>query len=665
MIIKGGHILTTSGHNDTASHIFEGPKNEQIIALQGTPTDMAGMVRDATEAGHKYGFHHFKIASKEAMTREQALEIIKGSLCPEYQQDMRNLVVVEHVKPRAGNQGHNTHYHIIMPHTDPVTGKALNVRNSYKRNEKISRLAELQLGHELVKGRHNKAVFFQLEKEGKTAEAKAIESITKGDLPDASFSTNTQRKAERAGVNVADEKQRISDMWKQSDSMKAFASAVSDAGLSLKEGDKKDTYIIEKDGVFVGSANRLTKTKKGDFARLYNGYEKEIRDVRLDEKREEPAKTKAGLIKKTRSKEPDEYKDIAEADNFAEYQAKRASETEARDATSNILRSEESEQRDRTDFGFDADIAGRTKPNRADIGSSSADSEEPRTADARNVSNAQNAIATAKINRLKSINLHDISSVRLVDANYITEIKSRLKKIKTDDAEYFSGVYQNLKAQNREVYKYNKQVDSDAIALIIDAICRLLFGYTIRQQKAHPLPISYPHIESPVDKATFDAMKPRDRRSIVWRAVVSFRASFEKHQRFNVKFGFPQEFADFQGFLRAYEGDWMAEEMANMYPDIYIKELEQSENEAERATAKELRKLESGQPSTYTTHTPSDLKMCIAPMHGEIAESIRLEAENKKLDESLRQQLEEWNSMQEQMRPRQTERENNVIQFRR
>ena len=127
-----------------------------------------------------------------------------------------------------------------------------------------------------------------------------------------------------------------------------------------------------------------------------------------------------------------------------------------------------------------------------------------------------------------------------------------MKKIKADDKEFFSDAYKNLKEQNREVYKYNKIIDNDAISLIIDAICRLLFGYTIKQQKAQPLPVSYPRIESPVDRDAFDAMKPRDQRNIIFNALVQFRASYRRHANFHKKFDLPKEFSDFQAFLSHY-----------------------------------------------------------------------------------------------------------------
>ncbi|AQS83894.1 hypothetical protein A0U92_02925 [Acetobacter aceti] len=652
MIIKGGPILSKNGHADTADHIFNGPKNERITALQGNPFIMQDMVFDAKNFGLKYGFHHFKISPDKLISREQAYKDFEA-IAKEYSFNLSDAVIVEHQKQRSKKDNSAIHWHLIAPHFNHVTGKALDCRNSYKRNEKLSRLSEIRTGQTIIQGRHNKAVFYALEKEGKTAEAQAIQHITTGELPSASFSVNQQRKAERAGISLPNEKATIENIWKASDGLKAFISGLESEGFTFQAGTKKDTYIIEKNGTLIGSANRLLKMKKGEFAQLY----KEMNNVQLDEK-EAPATAKKGLIKKASNRQSDDY----ENEPSDQHDDARAEAT-AGNAESYILRSEESARRNSGNPEPDAGSGRRAEPDRIIAREPESDSKKSGSADTRNQRNAKNAIATAKINGLKSIKLSDISHVRIVDDDYIDEIKTRLKQIKADDAEYFDGVYKNLKAQNREVYKYNKSIDNDAISLIIDAICRILFGYTIKQQKAQPLPVSYPRIESPVDREAFDAMKPRDQRSIIFNALVQFRASYRRHDNFNKRFNLPSDFPDFQSFLKAYEGDFMADEMANMYPSIYIRELEKSESEQDKMTAKELRKLEAGEVSQYTQHTASDLRECICSIHGEISESMKLEADNKKLDEALKAQLEEWNQMQSVKNPRQQPEPSNIIQF--
>lgn len=63
-----------------------------------------------------------------------------------------------------------------------------------------------------------------------------------------------------------------------------------------------------------------------------------------------------------------------------------------------------------------------------------------------------------------------------------------------------------------------------------------------------------------------------------------------------------------------------------------MEELKNSESEEDRFIAQELRKIEKGEVSEYSHHGAADLKLCIESIHGEIAESMKLEKENKALN---------------------------------
>lgn len=632
MIIKGGPIQTSAGHKNTAIHIFQGPKNEAITPLQGNPSIMEDMVMDAQNAGLKYGFHHFKISPDKEITRDEAFTDFQA-IAREYGFNLDDAVIVEHRKPRTIKENSPIHWHMIAPHMNPRTGRALDCRNSYKRNEKLSRLSEIRTGQKIGKGRHNRAVFHALNAEGKKQEAQAIQHITTEELPEASFSMNSQRKAERKGISLPTEKAKITAIWKASDDLKAFLAGLHDAGLTFKAGDKKETFIIEREGVLIGAVNRLLKIKKADFLTAYNNIkEEDLKNVQLDEITK-PAPKGIGLIKKAKAKDPDEYDtpESDEPDYFAEqFRAEPQDNTLQRDIEGGDFSTSGNEP----DFGIDTENTnGRAEPDRIITGDIKSNLEQSARADKSTFSHSELAITSAKINAQfnHKIVLVDIAHNRPITPEYIDEIKERLKTIKSDDKEYFSGVYANLKEQNREIYKYNKTLDNDAIMLIIDAFCRLLFGYTLYKSKTIPLPVDYPRIESPVDKDTFDSMKSKDQKTIVFHAIVQFRASYRRHENFSKKFELPSDFSNFQSFLKKYEGDFMAEEMINMFPDVYIRELSKSENKIEKQVAEELKKIRNGQESKYTEYNAKDLKDCIETVAGEIQNSI----ENKRLDEQL------------------------------
>ncbi|MCP9319147.1 hypothetical protein KBX73_05020 [Acetobacter persici] len=267
MIIQGCAIKTLSGAGNTADHIFAGERNERIEPLQGNRFDMDAMMQDARRAGKTYGFVHFKINPKDLLPPEAVSQEFTA-LAGEYGFALEDAVIVSHTKPRADGVSSHQHYHLIAPYVD-AQGKALNLRHSYARNEKLGRLSELRTGQKLTQGQHNRAVYYRLLAEGKVREAEQVKILTEQTRACASHTLTQQRRAERQGLDLPAEKNAIRTLWAECDGMTAFLSGLTQAGYALKVGDKAGTYLIEKHGVLLGSANRLTGIRKQDFRELY------------------------------------------------------------------------------------------------------------------------------------------------------------------------------------------------------------------------------------------------------------------------------------------------------------------------------------------------------------------------------------------------------------
>ena len=225
MIIQERPINIKSGSSKTATHIFEGEQNEHIETLNGNRYDMKNMMDDARHHGKKYGFVHFKMNPKEPLTLDQE-PIELQAIAQEYKFSLTDSVIVKHTKPRADGTSSNEHYHIIAPYCGP-TGKAMNLRSSYKRNEKLGRLAEMRAGQSLTNGRFNSAVFGQLVAEGKNLEALQVMTQTDNDKPFQSHTHKTEYALKNKKININSEKQTLKYLWKKSDSLKAYASALS------------------------------------------------------------------------------------------------------------------------------------------------------------------------------------------------------------------------------------------------------------------------------------------------------------------------------------------------------------------------------------------------------------------------------------------------------
>ena len=266
MIISASRISTASGARVVGAHVFSGPKNQSITVVQGSRPELDDMVRDARDHGAKYSIRHFKVNPEEATTRDQALAVATA-LGREFGFDPGRAVMVEHEKRRQGGKGFDRHWHLLVPEVDAVRGRVLDAHWMRARHEKVSRVAEIELGHHQVQGRWNKAVEAALRAEGRGELADRVQPLAAGDRPAEAFTAVRHQVAEhRGGASMPEMKAAVADAWQQSDSGAAFRTALAEQGLTARPGDKKGVWLVEATGadgapVLVGSLARLTRAK--------------------------------------------------------------------------------------------------------------------------------------------------------------------------------------------------------------------------------------------------------------------------------------------------------------------------------------------------------------------------------------------------------------------
>lgn len=295
MIVQETRIRTTSGHQAVSRHVLQGARNEAIRVLSGSDWCLADWMKEARREDIRYGLRHIAFNPAEPMS-DEALASFAARLCDELQADRERMTLVVHQKNGS------THGHLLLPEWQD--DHVLSSRFSWQRLEKCARLEELRLGHQLVPGRHDRAIARALRQEGKTAEAGRVETVLQGPasgaanllapapaspdtplsssaskrlpqpLPRAAYTSQSRRMAERQGLDLAEAKKAIASLWAQSDNqLHRFRALLKTRGWVMRAGDRQDTrkdaHIIEtSDGVLIGSFTRLTKTHMKDFRQL-------------------------------------------------------------------------------------------------------------------------------------------------------------------------------------------------------------------------------------------------------------------------------------------------------------------------------------------------------------------------------------------------------------
>ncbi|MFT8816348.1 hypothetical protein [Acetobacter fabarum] len=267
MIVKESRIKTRSGARALSRHVLHGAKNEAIRVLAGSDWLMRDHMQEAKREGLTYGLRHIAFNPAQAMSDAQLAEFA-GRLCQELKADSSHMTLIIHQKDGL------THGHLILPEWQG--NHVLSSRFSWMRLEKVARLEEIRLGHALVPGRHDKAITNALHKQGYHHEAEQIASLipTSDNLkPRAAYTAQARRIAERQGVDLSTRKTLVANLWSHSDGLKSFRAALKEHGLTMREGDRKDTrpgaHIIEdENGTLIGSFTRLTKVRMAEFRKL-------------------------------------------------------------------------------------------------------------------------------------------------------------------------------------------------------------------------------------------------------------------------------------------------------------------------------------------------------------------------------------------------------------
>ncbi|WP_170339686.1 hypothetical protein [Ruegeria arenilitoris] len=165
MIIKSTRVPAGRARQ-IANYLSDQKDNEIVTWLKGRPHDILTMGEISSLAGKAFAVRHFSVSPNAKMTTgDLALVILE--ICREYgvpKTSASRIAVVQHQKRRASEAGNEIHWHLAVPETHAETLRTLESSFFKIRNEKVSRICEIRLGHPVVPGRFNRTVFLELQK---------------------------------------------------------------------------------------------------------------------------------------------------------------------------------------------------------------------------------------------------------------------------------------------------------------------------------------------------------------------------------------------------------------------------------------------------------------------------------------------------------------------
>lgn len=260
MIIKQSRVKS-GGSGNVIAHVLNEHDNEAVTVLRDDFDDLQVMEDIGQSVGRKYGIRHFIVSPDEALKSDQIDQVV-SELSREFGFENRSVSIVAHAKTRADG-GDAPHFHILVSELNRQN-RVMDSSKMFARNEKVARKLEVMFGHDLQKGRHNKAVEQALRSEGHSDIADRMAPLTEGPPPNSAFSAKQHARAKRLGINlprIAAEVQFISDL-----PIKEKAQKLKEIGdkydVVFKQGDKRSVLTIQtKTGDLIGNANKAAGLK--------------------------------------------------------------------------------------------------------------------------------------------------------------------------------------------------------------------------------------------------------------------------------------------------------------------------------------------------------------------------------------------------------------------
>lgn len=282
MIIKGN---SRGGASQLARHLLRTDTNERvkIIEMQSPLDDLGDTLRDwqfiSTGTKGTKGLYHANISPDNyAMTLKQWLRCVEV-LEKELGLTGQPRTIIMHMK--HGRE----HIHVVWQRTDIDTMTLRSDSQNYQAHERAGMTLEEEFGHEMVPGKHAKR-----------------DREQQPEFPRAKYDMAEAQQFERNNIDPEQFKITLTEIYRQSDTSRAFKSALEDNGLILATGDKRGFVLVDQEGEVYSLSRQLLDVK----AKELKNFMKDIGQLENVERATERQEFKNHL----RSTKPEDWPEL-------------------------------------------------------------------------------------------------------------------------------------------------------------------------------------------------------------------------------------------------------------------------------------------------------------------------------------------------------------------
>lgn len=199
MIIKTGGIKSGDGAR-ICSYATRQADNERVHIIENNAEELLISDEFAELRGRKNGLLHIIISPSQKLTGDE-LKITVEAINAEFGFNPKDPMTLAVHESKRADGSLQLHHHYVRTAADTGTGKTYKLYRSKGKDEAISRLIELELGHKLISGPHNSFAEMRLREMGHEDLAGRVAELD-GDKPRAAYSSDEHQQAKRKNFDL-------------------------------------------------------------------------------------------------------------------------------------------------------------------------------------------------------------------------------------------------------------------------------------------------------------------------------------------------------------------------------------------------------------------------------------------------------------------------------